>query len=99
MIPHDARKRIRKAALETRSVDRKSAYYHAITILDGVSAESVYTCMACGSKDLLVSAWVHLNDWALTDHEGPTLEYYCNDCDTFNAECKEAPIRVSENGQ
>ena len=99
VVSYDAKDRIRKAALDTRSEERKAAYYHALTILDGVTAETVYSCFICGSKDLLVSAWVHLNKWALTDHEGPMGEFYCNDCGNFHAKCVETSVHVSENGQ
>lgn len=48
-----------------------------------------YVCTECGSPDLEVSAWVHVNTDTISASEGPLDTYYCPVCEEHFRGCEE----------
>jgi hypothetical protein len=55
----------------------------------------LFFCEECGSPDIEVSAWVHLNEWRIVDGEGPsTLPVYCPDCEDQYKRFGDIPVPI-----
>ena len=53
-------------------------------------AKTSMECVECGSKDLEVSAWIHLNSGQRTEGDGPLESCYCPKCQEFTKAIKES---------
>ena len=49
---------------------------------------TVYVCVECGSPDLLVTAWVHMNQGGEVG-QAPTEQVWCPVCETDAADYAE----------